>query len=580
MNNEHETRRSFKRLLSPLADRPALAAGAAGTLVAELACSLATPLVLGRAFDAAAAGRSLTGWAALFLALSAGANGLRYVGGALRGRMTHSALAALRERALEKLHRLSPGYFGAQDSGAVLARVSRDVEKIRPLYGEVLPTSLRLALAGTGSLAAMLWVSPALAAATLACLAASLAVTFHTAKRLAVLDRAADDLYDGVSLEIKESVEGVRVVKAFGREDMRRRRFKERVDGYLGAALASSGLWSARIPLANALFSLSTPAILLIGGAEAAAGRVEKGAVVACLFYAARLVSELGGLARLVSTAQESAISGSRLFELLDSAHMVPEPKSPRALPDGRGALRFEGVSFGYPNAPRLLSGLTFSVAPGERVAVVGATGSGKSTLTALLLRFFDPAEGRITLDGVDLAELPVAELRRAVACVFQESFLFSGTLRRNIAYARPEATEAEVLAAAETAQLGPVLAALPQGLDTMVGERGVTLSGGQRQRAALARAVLADPRLLVLDDATASVDAGTERELVKALAAASRERTTLVITQRLSGVLLADRVVVLGEGRVLDTGRHEELMERCAAYRALFWDQAVGAPS
>lgn len=578
MQTENETRKAFLRLLGPLTDRPALAAGAAGTLVAELACSLANPVILGRAFDAAASGRSLTRWAALFLAASAGANVLRYLGSSLRGRLTHSALAALRERALEKLHRLSPGYFGAQDSGAVLARVSRDVEKIRPLYGEVLPTSLRLSLVGLGSLGVMLWASPALAAVTLSCLAASLALTLHTAERLAVLDRKADDLYDGVSLDIKESVEGVRVVKAFGREDTRRRRFKERVDGYLGATLASSGLWSVRIPMANALFALATPAILLVGGAEVAAGRAEKGAVVACLFYAARLVAELGGLARLVSTAQESAISGSRLFELFDSVHMVAEPKAPRALPAGRGELRFENVSFGYPGAPRLLSGVTFSVAPGERVAVVGATGTGKSTLAALLLRFFDPSEGRILLDGADLSELPVSELRRAVACVFQESFLFSGTLRRNISFARPEATELEVLAAAETAQLGPVLAALPKGLDTMVGERGVTLSGGQRQRAALARAVLAGPRLLILDDATASVDAGTERELVRALAAAARERTTLVITQRLSGVLLADRVVVLGEGRVLDEGRHVELLERCAAYRALFWDQAVGA--
>jgi ATP-binding cassette subfamily B protein len=325
---------------------------------------------------------------------------------------------------------------------------------------------------------------------------------------------------------------------------------------------------------------LAVPGVLIVGGWEAARGMLAPGVVVACLFYASKIYAESGGLVRLVSIAQEAEVSAQRLFELLDLQSAVREPARPRTLPQGKGGLRFEGVSFGYPGGPRLLKGLDLEVVAGERVALVGATGGGKSTLAALLVRFFDPQEGRILLDGVDLRELSLADLRRAVACVFQESFLFSATLRRNVAYARPEADEEEVVSAVQAAQLAPVVAGLPDGLETVVGERGVTLSGGQRQRAALARAVLASPRLLILDDATASVDARTERELVRALAEASRGRTTLIITQRLSGVLLADRVIVLDGGRVSDSGTHAELLERSALYRELFAGQALEAGS
>ena len=261
---------------------------------------------------------------------------------------------------------------------------------------------------------------------------------------------------------------------------------------------------------------------------------------------------------------------------MLDDTNTVPSTESPLALPEGRGALVFEKVGFGYKEEEEIISDLSFNIRPGECVALVGPTGSGKSTVLSLLLRFFDPPRGNIYLDGADIRRLSLADLRSAVGCVFQETFLFSATMRENLAFAATQATDEKIRKAVETAQLGKFLSELPEGLDTIVGERGVTLSGGQKQRAAIARALLSDPRLLILDDAMASVDAQTESGLVHALREAAKERTTLLITQRLSGVLLADRAIVVNKGRVVDEGSHAELYRRCRIYKELFEGQVL----
>jgi ATP-binding cassette subfamily B protein len=584
MKNNHVN--AYKRLLGMLGGERRLAALTGCAMLLELGFVLAGPWVLGRAVDALEAAHTGGGdvaavavrYAALFLGVAFAMNVSRFLYTDTRGRMVQAIVEGLRRRALEKLHALSPAYYASTDSGSVLARVSRDVEKVRPFFGMVAFTVVHLALVAGGSFAILAAHSPALGAVTAACFFASIAMVVRTAAALRPLNRKADDLYDGVALDIKENIEGVKVVKSFGREKLQGERFRKRLGVFVDSAIAIGDCWSFNIPLANALFGLCVPAILFVGGWQVAAGELAKGAVVACLFYAARIASEMNGLVRVVAMAQEASVSAQRLFELLDAKDIVAEAARPRLLPERFDAVRFEGLRFSYREGEPVLRGVDFEVRPGERVALVGPTGAGKSSLISLLLRFFEADAGRILIGGVDIREYALADLRRAIGCVFQETFLFSDTLRRNLAFAAEGVSDEAIMEAVRTARLDMFVNSLPGGLDTVVGERGMTMSGGQRQRTAIARALLSDPKLLVLDDTMASVDARTERELVKALTRAAAGRTTLIVTQRLSGVLLADRVVVMDRGRIVDEGRHAELYERCAVYRALFEGQVLEA--
>jgi ABC-type multidrug transport system fused ATPase/permease subunit len=311
--------------------------------------------------------------------------------------------------------------------------------------------------------------------------------------------------------------------------------------------------------------------VLVYGGLLTIDGEMTLGEFVAFYLYLTLLMAPFRSLGMLVGQAQRAVAGGTRIFEVLDAEPQITEAPDARPLPPGGGALRLEGVSFAYsPDGPPVLDGVDLDVPAGRTVALIGPTGSGKTTLTQLVPRFADPTAGRVLLDGADVRDLRLADLRQAVGMVSQDPFLFSTTIRENIAYGRPEATDEEVRRAAGMAQAAGFIEALPDGYDTVVGERGLTLSGGQRQRVAIARALITDPRVLVLDEATASVDASTEREIQQALREVMRGRTTLVIAHRLSTLSLADELVVLEEGRIVARGTHAELYGTSDLYREI----------
>jgi ATP-binding cassette subfamily B protein len=335
-------------------------------------------------------------------------------------------------------------------------------------------------------------------------------------------------------------------------------------------SMVSTRLRAFYSPFIGFLPQLGLAALLLVGGREAINGDITVGEFIAFYGYVLMLTGPMRGLGMALGMAQRAVASGTRVFELLDRAPRLVAAPDARPLPPGGGHVEMRGVTFGYDGAESILRDIDLDVEAGQTVALVGPTGSGKTTLVMLIPRLYDVDRGAVLVDGVDVRQLDPATLRREVAVVSDDAFLFSASLRENIAYARPEAGDEEVAEAAERAGLGELVDSLPDGLETLVGERGLTLSGGQRQRVAIARALLAEPRILILDDATSSVDATTESRIKAALAEVMEGRTTFVIAHRLSTIALADEVVVLEDGEIEARGTHEELLETSPLYREI----------
>src|SRR3954464_15630334 len=368
---------------------------------------------------------------------------------------------------------------------------------------------------------------------------------------------------------VEETVSGVRVVKGLGAGDALSGRFRSRSSEIMDRALALARLDAVFIPVLEMLPLLGIAAVLWIGGRSVIDGSLTVCSFVAFNAYVVMLVWPLRVLGQRVTTLQKALAASSRITEVLEAEPQLREARHPVAL-DARGDIRLEGVRFGHEGDRFVLDGLDLHVAPGEALALGGATGSGKSTVAGLLARLYDPEEGRVLLDGHDLRELRISDVRRAVALGFEETFVFSESVRENIRLGRPEASNADVVRAAELAGAAAFVDVLPDGYETVLGERGFSLSGGQRQRIAIARAILADPAVLVLDDATSAVDATKEHEIRAALAEVMRGRTTLVIAHRPATIALADRVAVLEGGRIVEQGTHAELVQRSARYRSL----------
>jgi len=373
-----------------------------------------------------------------------------------------------------------------------------------------------------------------------------------------------------LTAEAEENVSGVRVVKAFAQERRQLKRFDRAVKRVFDQSMISTRLRAFYSPLIGFLPQLGLAAVLVVGGRQAVNGTITVGEFVAFYGYVLMLTSPVRMLGMALGMAQRAVASGARVFEVLDRDPRLVAPEGAPPLPPGGGRVELRGVTFAYDGGAPVLRDVDLDVAAGRTVALVGATASGKTTLMALIPRLYDVSEGAVLVDGTDVRSVDLDSLRRQVAMVSDDAFLFSATLRDNIAYARPEASDEEVLDAARRAGLAELVEELPDGYDTLVGERGLTLSGGQRQRVAIARALLAQPRILILDDATSSVDATTESRIKQALREVMEGRTTFVIAHRLSTIALADEVVVLEGGRVAARGSHDELLESSELYREI----------
>jgi ATP-binding cassette subfamily B protein len=374
-----------------------------------------------------------------------------------------------------------------------------------------------------------------------------------------------------LTAEVEENISGVRVVKAFAREGRQLDRFQHRTTRVFDQAMVSTKLQAYYNPLIGFLPQLGLAVVLLVGGRSVINGSLSIGAFTAFYAYLLRLLSPMRTLGMSLGMAQRATAAGARLFEILDRTPRITSPADAPKLPDGSGAVRFEHVTVRYEGQDiPALHGVSLEVPAGRTVALVGATGSGKTTLAQLLARLYDPIAGRVLVDGVDVRDVDLRSLRSQIAIVDDSPFLFSASVRDNIAYARPDATLEEVEEAARRAQAHGFIERLPEGYDTRIGERGLTLSGGQRQRVAIARAFLADPRILVLDDATSSVDASTEQEIKTALREVMQGRTTFVIAHRLSTIALADEIVVLENGELIAHGTHDELLDVSDLYREI----------
>ena len=499
------------------------------------------------------------------------------------GRVSLGVEYDLRNRIYRHLHALELAFFDSQQTGQLMSRSTVDLQSVRFFLGYGLIFIVQSLVTIVIAAGVMIAVDPRLAAISLAPMPFVIWIAFRYGRRNRPASQEVQQRIAELTAEAEENVSGVRVVKAFAQEERQLHRFRQAVRRVFDQSLVSTRLRAFYTPFIGFLPQLGLAAVLFVGGRQAIDGQITVGQFVAFYGYVLMLTSPMRMLGIALGMAQRAVASGARVFELLDREPRLTSAPGAQALPPGGGRVELRDVDFGYDDGPAVLSGVDLEVEPGRTVALVGPTGSGKTTLVTLIPRLYDVDAGSILVDGADVRSIDLTSLRREVAVVSDDAFLFSASLGENIAYARADATEDEIRRAAARAGLGELLDDLPDGLDTLVGERGLTLSGGQRQRVAIARALLAEPRILILDDATSSVDATTESRIKAALGEVMEGRTTFVIAHRLSTIALADEVVVLEDGRVAARGTHAELLERSPLYRDIaekgLPDQSVLAP-
>lgn len=542
-------------------------------MVAAAALNLVQPKIIEYSYDLGYANQQwhLLPWFALILMVATAARGLfSYLERITMEWVSQHTIYDLRNAIYRHLHSLSFSFFDKAQTGQLMSRATADVERLRRFLSFGLLRMVSSSLTLLFIIAMLLYTDWGLTLVSMAAIPPLLLVLYKFATDIRPRYREIQQQMAVMTSVLQENITGMRVVRAFAQQEREMSKFDRENSSYMEQNVTAAKLRALYGPLMNFITAGGLALLLWFGGNQVINGSLSVGQLLGFVSYLLLLVMPVRMLGMLVNMSTRASAAAQRIFELLDTRSSVSDLPGARALKEIQGHVRFEDVSFGY-GEQQVLQAVNIDACPGQTIAFLGATGSGKSTVINLIPRFYDVSSGKVTIDGIDVREITLDSLRQHIGIVLQETFLFSTTIAENIAYGRPGANRQDIVAVARAARIHDFITTLPQGYDTHVGERGVGLSGGQKQRIAIARALLMDPRILILDEATSSVDTETEALIQEALAAVMKGRTTFVIAQRLSTVKNADEIVVLKDGRVSERGRHRELLAKGGIYTEIY---------
>ena len=517
-------------------------------------------------------------WAAgLILVFAVARAGFAFAQTFLSQAMSQNVAYDMRNELYAKIQRLSFSYHDRNQTGQLMVRATDDVEKVRMFIGQGMLMAIQAVVLLTGTLIILFLTNAKLTLIVLPILPIALVMFMVFGKVTQPLFSEVQRRLSRLNTILQENLAGIKVIKAFAREPEQIRKFESAADSYMAQQIKVARVFSFLFPIVFLVANMGQAAVVYFGGKQLIYGALSFGEWQKFSLYLVYVFFPLGQLGFIISQMSQASASAKRVFDIIDARNDVVDKPDAIDLPPIEGRVTFDDVSFRYfRDSEWVLRHVDFEARPGQTVALLGATGSGKTTIINLIPRFYDVSEGAVLVDGYDVRDVKIASLRRQIGIVLQETTLFSGTIRENIAFGKPDASMDEIIAAAQAAAAHEFIMSFPQGYDTPVGERGTTLSGGQKQRIAIARALLMDPRILILDDATASVDVATELKIQQALDKLMEGRTSFVIAQRISTVLNADLILVLEKGRIVARGRHRELMETSPQYAEIYHSQLV----